>query len=136
MSIRAAIKSASAGLLKREKHTLPECGVEVQIRGLMAGETHRAGEAKGFKQVAIMVALAVEDPETGQPIWNANNLDSVQEIEALSPVDMAFLTKQINRLSGGGKIQAMLADPSTNGMTTTSSSDSPSPSDSVVPSGS
>lgn len=134
MSLRAAIKSKSAGLVKREKVTLPECGVEVQVRGLMAGEAKRVGDAKDFKQMAIMIALGVEDPETGQPIWNANVLPDVQELEAMSPVDVAFLVKHINRLSGLGKLQAMLADPSTNG-TTTTSSDSPWPSDSSAPSG-
>lgn len=122
-------------MVQRETVTLPECGVTVRVRGLTAGEAHRCGSEKGFKQVATQIALAVEDPNTEQPLWQAHVLEHVQEIEALHPIDCATLVKKINELSGGGKLKAMLPDRSNDSAETTSSG-SPSPGSSDAPSGS
>lgn len=123
-------------MVRRETVTLPECGVTVRVRGLMAGETHRCGQEKGFRQVSTMVALGTEDDETGKPLFQAHVLEDVQEIEAMHPVDVAFLVKKINELSGGGKMEAMLSDQSTENSNHRTSSASPSPELSAAPSGS
>lgn len=132
MSLRERIRSKSAGLVKRETVSLPESGETVCVRGMMAGEAHRVGETKGFKQTALVMALCVEDPETGKPLWNGNVLEDVQEIEAMHPLDVAFLVNKATELSGGGKMKAQLAAQS-HASNSETSSDSPSPEPSAAP---
>jgi hypothetical protein len=119
--LRAQIKAKSASLVRRETVLLPECGMEVQVRGLMAGEVRRCGEHK--RSSDVQVALSVEDPATSKPVWNANSLDDLNEIAALHSVDLATIVDTSNRLSGLGKLQAMYSE-----MTKSSSTPSPEPS--------
>lgn len=126
-SLKEQIKSKSAGLVQRETVTLPECGIEVQVRGLMAGEVQRAGQAK--RSADTQVALSAEDPKTGKNIWNPNDLNDLDEIAALHSVDLATLLEASNRLSGMDKLGKMFSPQ-------TKSGSSSSPSDSTGPSGS
>lgn len=101
-SLREQLKARSADLVRRETVTLPDCGLAVQVRGLMAGEVRRAGEAK--RSADVQVALSAEDPATGAPIWNPNSLPDLDEIASLSTVDVATLLEASNRLSGMAKL--------------------------------
>jgi hypothetical protein len=125
MSLKDAIRSKSAGLVKRETVTLPQCGEQVQVRGLMAGEMRRAGESK--RSVAVQVALSAEDPETGKPIWNPNDLNDLNAIDELHGVDLFTLLMASNRLSGADELGKLLSPPSENGSSSSLSS-SPEPS--------
>lgn len=127
MSLREQIKSRSAGLVQRETVTLPECGVTVSVRGLMAGEVRRVSDAKRPNDVQI--ALSAEDPDSGKPIWNANNLEDLDEIAGLHTVDAAVLLDASNRLSGIEKLGKLFSQRNENGS-------SPSPVFSADPSGS
>lgn len=130
MSLKEQIKSRSAELVKREKVTLPELGIEVQVRGLMAGEVRRAGESK--RSADVQIAISVEDPNTGQQIWNPNDLTDLDAIAGLHSVDMATLILASNRLSGMDRMEKLgktISPPTDSG-----SSSSPNPS--VEPSGS
>lgn len=98
MSLKEQIKSKSAGLVRRETVTLPECGVEIQVRGLMKGEVQRAGEHK--RSTDVQIALSCEDPATGKGIWNPNDHNDLEEIAALHTVDAAVILEASNRLSG------------------------------------
>lgn len=127
MGLRDQIRTRSAELVRRERVTLPEAGIEVQVRGLMAGEVRRAGEHA--RSTDVQLALSVEDPETGQQLWNPNNLPDLDEIAALHPVDSVTLLIASNRLSGIGALGKMLSPQAENGS-------SPSPVPSAEPSGS
>lgn len=82
---------------------LPETGVEIQVRGMMFGEKERVAEATGFKQSAMMIALTVEDPATGKPVWNPNTREDQDEIAALPINDTEAIVEVVNRLSGFDK---------------------------------
>lgn len=127
MSLREQIKTRSADLVKRERVTLPESGVEVQVRGLMAGEVRRCGEHKRGSDVQI--ALSVEDPESGKAIWNPNDLNHLDEVAALHTVDTAVILAASNRLSGMDRLGKLFSPQTESG-----SSSSPTLSD--EPSGS
>lgn len=125
MSLKDKIASKSAGLVKRELVTLPECGEQVQVRGLMAGEVKRAGDHK--RSTDVQVALSTEDPETGKPIWNANDLHDLDAIGGLHSVDLFTIVEASNRLSGMDKLGKLFSPPSENGSSSSpSSSDAPS----------
>lgn len=113
MGIRDEIRSKSAALVKRERITLPECGVEVQVRSLMSGEAQRAGESK--RSGDVQVAIGTEDPETGQPIWNPNSREDLDEIAGLHAVDKAVLMKAINDLSGMERLGKLFSPSAGNG---------------------
>lgn len=100
MSLKEQLKTKSASLVRRETLTLPETGLEVQVRGMMFGEKERVAEHAGFKQSAMMIALTVEDPSTGKPIWNANAAEDQQEIAGLPIADTVAIVEAIGRLSG------------------------------------
>lgn len=121
MSLREEIKTASAGLVKRESVLLPECGVTIQVRGLMVGEVQRAGNAK--RSGDVQVALSAEDPASGKQIWNPNDLTDLDEIAAMHSVDVAVIVEASNRLSGMDRLVKMFSPKSENG-----SSSSPTPS--------
>lgn len=125
MSLREQIRARSAELVERGRVTLPEAGIEVQVRGLMAGEVNRIRESKRADDVQI--AISVEDPATGKPVWNPNKLDDLEEIAALHVVDAAVLLSAGNRLSGIDRLKKHFSPPTENGS-------SPSPSDSDGPS--
>lgn len=127
MSLRDQIRTASAGLVRRETISLPDCGVTVQVKGLMAGEAQRAGEAK--RQGETQVALSTEDPETGKLIWNPNVREDLDEIAGLSTYDFATIIEASNRLSGIEKLGKFTSPRNENGS-------SPSPEPSAAPSGS
>jgi hypothetical protein len=101
MGLKERIKEKSAGLVRRETITLPETGEEVQVRGLMFGEKERAAELKGAKQSFTLIALVVEDPATGAPIWNANSQEDHDEIAGLHIADTDAIVEAMNRLSSG-----------------------------------
>ena len=126
-TLRDQIKSKSAGLVRRETVRLPECGLEVQVRGLMAGEVQRCGQSK--RSGEVQVALSTEDPATGKFIWNPNTLQDLDEIATLHPVDYTTLIEASNRLSGLEKLGKLFSPSPTNGS-------SPSQPDSAEPSGS
>lgn len=107
MSIREQIKERSAGLVLREAVTLPECGIEVQVKGLMSGEAERAGNAK--RPTDVQVALGTEDPATGKLIWNPNSREDLDEISGLHMADKATLLKAIDRLSGGERLKKIFS---------------------------
>lgn len=101
MSLREKIKSASAAAVKSELITLPVAGAEVLVKGLLLGDRLRVAEAKGAtKGVPLLIALSAHDPAGGAPIWNANSLPDVQEIEALNGADADILATTAQRLSG------------------------------------
>lgn len=127
MSLKEQIKARSAELVRRERVTLPEAGIEVQVRGLMAGEARRSGEHK--RSADVQIALSVEDPATGKQIWNPNDLNDLDEIASLHTVDVATILEVGNRLSGMDRLGKLFSPQTENG-----SSSSPTPSD--APSGS
>lgn len=122
MSLREQIRARSAELVERGRVTLPEAGIEIQVRGLMAGEVRRSGEHK--RPDDVQIALSAEDPATSKPIWNANSLDDLEEIAALHPVDYATLVRKSNELSGVDRLKKLFSPPTKN--STSSSSDSES----------
>jgi hypothetical protein len=99
--LKGRIKAKAAGLVRRETITLPETGEDVQVRGLMFGEKERAAELSGAKQSFTLIALVVEDPATGKPIWNANAQEDHDEIAALPIADTDAIVEAMNRLSRG-----------------------------------
>lgn len=103
MSLKDRIQRKNAGLVKRETHTLPDAQETVQICGLMLGERSRVGEKTGFAQVATMIALGLEDPDTGERIYNANDLDDHNQIATFSGPDSDLIVDTIMRLSGMDK---------------------------------
>lgn len=103
MSLRDRINQKSTSLVRRETITLPATGEVVQVRGMMFGEKERVAELSGFKQSATMLALTVEDPETGKGFWNPNDQKSLDEIAALPIPDTQAIVEVINRLSGFSK---------------------------------
>lgn len=127
MSLKEKLATRSADLVKRKKITLPECGIEVQVRGLMAGEVRRSGEHK--RSADVQIALSVEDPETGKAVWNANVLEDLDAIAAMHTVDQAVLLKESNELSGMDKLGKLFSPLSENGNSSSLSS-------SAAPSGS
>lgn len=112
-SLREQIKARSADLVKREKVKLPESGVEVQVRGLMAGEVRRSGEHK--RSADVQIAISVEDPETGKQLWNPNDLHCLDEIAGLHSVDVATILEVSNRLSGMDRLGKMASPPNESG---------------------
>lgn len=99
MSLKDRLDSKSAGLVRRETITLPATGEEVRIRGMMFGEKERVAELSGFKQSATMIALCVEDPTSGDAVWNANDLKDHQRIAKLPIADTNAMAEAIQRLS-------------------------------------
>jgi hypothetical protein len=100
MGLREDLKAASLASIERETITLPKTGLVVQIRGLMFEELSRIGKLKGWKSDTTMVALAVEDPATGELLWSPNALDDANEIGMLHGRDVRLIIDTINRLSG------------------------------------
>lgn len=127
MTLKEQIASRSAGLVLREKVVLPECGLEVQVRGLMAGEVRRAGESK--RSADVQVALSTEDPETNKLLWDPGNVLDLNAIAELHSVDLFTILQASNRLSGMDTLGKILSPSSENGT-------SSSPESSDVPSGS
>lgn len=98
MSLREKLNTRSAELVKRERVTLPESGLEVQVRGLMQGEVRRSGEHA--RATAMQIAFSVEDPETGNLVWNPTDAGHLDEIDGLHTIDSAVILEASNRLSG------------------------------------
>lgn len=123
--LKAEIAARSRALVKREVITLPDAGVRVQVRGMMAGEIRRTMEAKRSEDVQI--AIACEDPDTGEQIWNPNDFNDLEAIAALSAVDQAVLLMASNRLSGAERL-GKLRSPQTENGSSSSHPDSGEPS--------
>lgn len=121
MSLKEQLAARSAELVRRERVTLPMAGLEVQVRGLMAGEARRSGSHARTEDVQI--ALSTEDPATGKPIWNANVLEDLDAIAALHTADQATIIKKGNELSGMDELVKLFSPQTENG-----SSSSPAPS--------
>jgi hypothetical protein len=100
MSLKDRIRKRSAEFVRREPVLLPVTGETVTVRGMMFGEKERIAELTGFKQSATMLALCVEDPESGKPVWNASSLEDHEEIAGLPIPDTEAIVGAINRLSG------------------------------------
>lgn len=99
MSLKEQLHSKAASLLRRETITLPVTGLDVQVRGMMFGEKERIAELTGFKQSATMLALCVEDPATGKPLWNPAAREDHDQIAALPIEDSEEIVQAIGRLS-------------------------------------
>lgn len=127
MGLKEQLAAKSAELVKREKITLPECGVEVQVRGLMAGEVERSGAHP--RAIDYQAALSVEDPATGKNIWNPGSLEDLDQIAALHTVDRTVIIQKSNELSGMAALVKLFSPQ-------TASSTSPSPFGSGARSGS
>lgn len=102
-SLKERLREKSRELIKRETVTLPETGETVVVRGLTFGENERVGTAREEKRGLMMVAVAVEDPETGKPIWNPNDVGDMQALGELPLADMQAVVKAIDRLSAGNR---------------------------------
>lgn len=104
MSLREQLKAKNATLIKRRIITLPDSGIEVQVRGLMLGELHRITDAKGTaKQTATQIGLCLEDPVTGVPVYNVGSQEDINEIHGYSINDGTAVVNTSNELSGIGK---------------------------------
>jgi hypothetical protein len=102
MSIKDKLAQSSSNL-RREKVTLPRSGVEVQIRELVFGDLDRASYAKPELKNRGLIAAAVEDPETGKPVWDAKDYNDMEAIAALAKEDAEAILEAINRVSGIGE---------------------------------
>jgi hypothetical protein len=101
MSLRDQIDANSASLVERGRITLPKAGLEVQVRGLMTGEQLRINAEKDeVKRMLLTIALCVEDPATGQPVWAPHNLKDLDAIERLHVSDTAAIAQEVARLNG------------------------------------
>jgi hypothetical protein len=99
---REQLKQKNAAMVRREVIYLPKAEMEVQARGLMAGELRRASGSKYGSD--MLIALGTEDPDTGTLMWDPNTLEHLEEIGRLHPVDSVVLVTAINRLSGGEEL--------------------------------
>jgi hypothetical protein len=99
VSLKESIFVASRAAIKRETITLPVAGVAVQVRSMMTGEVQRISNAAAEKQGVVEIALATEDPATGDLIWNVNDLADRTAIEGLALADSTAILELANRLS-------------------------------------
>jgi hypothetical protein len=126
-ALRDQIAAASAAGVERERVVLPKSGLEVQLRGLLAGEVARAG--KSDRKADVLIALAMEDPADNEPMFNANDRNDLDAIAAMSTVDHTIAVDVINRLSGIdmlGKYFSQKIKPGSSSSPATSEEPSPS----------
>lgn len=105
MSIRDAIQAADD--IQSEIVTVPEWGVEVQVRGLsVARYTHVQKAAKNAqgdldleKFSAALLVSALFDPANGEPVFTDNDAQMIAS-KSMQVVDR--LVAVVNRLSGNG----------------------------------
>jgi hypothetical protein len=100
MSLKDRLKQKNGSLVKREVINLPDSGERVQCKALMLGDRSRIGEKKGFSSIATMLALSLEDPDTGQLLYNPNSLDDHNEIALFSGPDSDLIVDTVLRISG------------------------------------
>src|SRR5687767_2560558 len=99
--LKDRIASKSAALVQRKTITLPKCGEEVVVRGLMTGELSRVNATSDEGRGVAVICLSTEDPEApGQPIWNWNDANDRSAAGGLHVDDSALIINTHNRLSG------------------------------------
>lgn len=125
-NFREQLRQRNREIVQREPVTLPESGLQVVVKGLMAGEVNRVSTHK--RQGDAQIALATELP-SGELIWDAEVKEDLDEIAGLHTVDQATLIQVINRLSGMEKLGKLLSQKDVSGS-------SSSPTNSGEPSGS
>lgn len=121
MGLPQEYKDRLKTLVKRETVTLPELELEVVVRGLTGGEVSRLSSAERSEDMQI--AMTTERTDSVQ-LWNPNSRQDLDEIAELSLLDRATLIQVGNRLSGMGKLQALVSR-----LNASSSTNSPSPSE-------
>lgn len=99
MGLKETIREKSKAQVRRETITLPRCGEKVTIRGLMAGEQLRIAAAPEEKQGLLFAAMGVEEEE-GKNLWNANDLNDMNDIASLHGDDLTAILKAVERISG------------------------------------
>lgn len=103
---RIAAKSQS--LTKRKPVDLPNYGETVTVRTLSQGAVMRANAEGDALRVSAMIAFCVEDPATGELVFNWNDLAHRQIIFDLDPADTALISNTVAELSGMGEPKADL----------------------------
>jgi hypothetical protein len=114
--------------MQRISVLLPFAQKRVNVRPLTLGERNRLGDKSSGQIASMILMLCVEDPETGDLLYNPNALDSAQDADLFAPQDSDEIVSVVLEHSGmgdkkgdGGKAQS---DP-------TALSNSSSPSDTV-----
>jgi len=107
-SLFERIAAKSKTLVKRQQIDLPNYGETVVIRSLTQGAVMRA-EAEGEAlKVSAMIAFCVEDPATGELLFNWNDGNHRQVIHELDPGDTRLIADTFATLSGIGESSAEL----------------------------
>lgn len=91
MSIKEKI-FATRSLLKRERVSVPEWGVEVEVRELNAKDRlllHKANTKAPEKHIAHWIIATVFESDTGKPVFSEGDADAVMEL-AYGPLSDVF----------------------------------------------
>jgi hypothetical protein len=107
---------------------LPFAQKTVNVRPLTLGERNRMADKNGGQIATMVLMLCVEDPESGELLYNANALDSTQEADMFAPQDSDEIVSVVLEHSGMGDKKSKEGK---EGSTQTVLSNSSSPSDTV-----
>ena len=122
-NFREQLRQRNREIVQREPVTLPESGLQVVVKGLMAGEVRRSGEHK--RSADAQIALSTELP-SGEPIWDPTIREDLDEIAALHTIDQATILQISNRLSGMDKLGKLFQKDESGSSSSLTNSDEPS----------
>jgi hypothetical protein len=125
-------RAAAAAKAAVQRKPVETMGLAFEVRGMMAGDSLRVNDARerGGDAVAgpLMVAICTYDPETGEQVWNPNDMLDLQAVGALPPEafnDLCTAGGEASGLLGKSKSTETTSSPSTS---PASSEGAPSPS--------